>query len=202
MIVLDNFFDEPYRVRGDALKYTYNPSPDGKWPGFRSRTPEFLGSQVVTGIGDFLHKDLVICNSFLQWSDESWITGAAHSDVTDYTSLIFLSLDEPPNTGIEIYPKASDDRKIYETQTSIEWDKWLGELGDFYQSDRDWVKRFLFNKKLESHDSKFKNPCVVSNRFNRCVVFDSKCYHRAQNFFGTTISNSRLTLISFLNLNT
>ena len=68
----------------------------------------------------------------------------------------------------------------------------------FYESSRTYIDKFIFKKTLNKLNLRFKDPCTVSNKFNRGVVFDSFLAHRAQNFFGNMISDSRLTIASFL----
>ena len=38
----------------------------------------------------------------------------------------------------------------------------------------------------------------VPNKFNRGLIFPASNFHRAQNSFGTSIVNSRMTVVSFL----
>ena len=47
--------------------------------------------------------------------------------------------------------------------------------------------------------SKFTPSVVVENRFNRLIAFDPRMWHSANNFFGTTKENGRLTLVFFCN---
>ena len=73
----------------------------------------------------------------------------------------------------------------------------------FYRSSRNYYQRYQFKKKLDKYNSSpyFKDPCVVSNKFNRTVIFEKCQLHRAQNFFGKG-KNARFTLISFCNVTT
>ena len=105
-----------------------------------------------------------------------------------YTCLTYLTPDPPSNSGTEVYeagcPKnARVDGIIKQT---------------FYRSDRGIMKRWFYKRDKEKYNSAWNNPCIVANKFNRTLLFDSIRYHRAQNFFGNTIGDSRFTLIGFL----
>ena len=59
------------------------------------------------------------------------------------------------------------------------------------------MKRWFYKRDKEKYNSAWNNPCIIANKFNRTLLFDSIRYHRAQNFFGNTIGDSRFTLIGF-----
>ena len=48
------------------------------------------------------------------------------------------------------------------------------------------------------HRSKWTENIVVENRFNRCNIFNSKCWHAANNFFGNNMETNRLHLYSLV----
>ena len=128
---------------------------------------------------------------FFQSIGGMWGTGSIHHDQDiKYTVLTFLNLRYPSNSGIEIYNKTTTED--WNRASSFESTK----VG-FYHSSKNPIERFFFEKKLKLYNSHFKDPSIVSNRFNRTVIFSGSRIHRAQNFFGNNLSNSRLTMISF-----
>ena len=191
--IIDNFFKDPYAVRNLAsstdLKYEH--ASNGKWPGVRV---EISGSQKIAysrQYQKFFDEPAEAQNMFFQSIGELWGTGSIHHDhESKYTVLTFLNLRYPSNSGIEIYNKRTteDHRWAASFQST--------KVG-FYLSSKNPIERFFFEKKLKLYNSHFEDPCIVSNRFNRTVIFSGSRIHRAQNFFGNNLSNSRLTMISF-----
>ena len=128
--------------------------------------------------------------------DETWVSGMWHDDPSDYTVLTFLNLDAPSNTGIEIGENTTNLDLLSSTPECVEDNTILKD--SFYRSSRNYYDRYQFKKKLDKYNSSgyFKDPCVVSNKFNRTVIFEKSQLHRAQNFFGKG-KNARFTMISF-----
>ena len=191
--IIDNFFKDPYAVRNLALssdlKYEY--ASHGKWPGVRA---EILGSQKISysrQYQKFFDEPAEAYNMFFQSIGGLWGTGSAHHDHTSkYTVLTFLNLRYPSNSGIEIYNERT-------TEDHSRGNSFESTKVGFYHSSKNPIERFFFEKKLKLYNSHLKDPCIVSNKFNRTVIFSGSRMHRAQNFFGNNMSNSRLTMISF-----
>ena len=191
--IIDNFFKDPYAVRNLALssdlKYEY--ASHGKWPGVRA---EILGSQKISysrQYQKFFDEPAEAYNMFFQSIGGLWGTGSAHHDHTSkYTVLTFLNLRYPSNSGIEIYNERT-------TEDHSRGNSFESTKVNFYLSSKNPIERFFFEKKLKLYNSHLKDPCIVSNKFNRTVIFSGSRMHRAQNFFGNNMSNSRLTMISF-----
>ena len=197
--VVDNFLDDPYLFRNTGLKL-YNENnfiaSDLRWPGCRVELPDSLVKKYIPKVESAVDGTLS-SSTYFQWVDETWVSGIWHDDPSDYTVLTFLNQDAPSNTGIEIGENTITSR------TGSECVKYMMEdnaiiKNSFYRSSRNYYQRYLFKKKLDKYNSSpyFKDPCVVSNKFNRTVIFEKSQLHRAQNFFGKG-KKSRLTMISF-----
>ena len=190
MQIIDNFFDDPYKIRNIGLKGTYYINREFRWPGYRWDPPEEFRKFYLDKVSSILNEKLVLDYLHFQYIDKSWVCGMCHPDSPPhkYTCLTYLTPDPPSNSGTEVYeagcPKnARVDGIIKQT---------------FYRSDRGIMKRWFYKKDIEKYNSAWNNPCIIANKFNRTLLFDSIRYHRAQNFFGNTIGDSRFTLIGFL----
>ena len=210
--VIDNFLDDPYLFRNTGLKlYNENKfvSTNCRWPGYRVEFPDSLLSKYIPKIatlGMIPKVESVVdsklhCRTNFQWVDETWVSGMWHDDSSDYTVLTFLNQDAPSNTGIEIGENTTNLDLLSSTPECVEDNTILKD--SIYRSSRNYYDRYQFKKKLDKYNSSgyFKDPCVVSNKFNRTVIFEKCQLHRAQNFFGKG-KNARFTLISFCNVTT
>ncbi len=204
MHIVDNFFKDPYKVRNIALKSEYFSCSDFYWPGYRSDIPSSIGNELELKISSVLGEKVSMREGSFQYSDKSWGTGVPHFDSPHYTCLTFLNLDAPSNSGIEVY----DDRHKQEyappgyetvigTPNGMNIEVFNDDKVNFYRNRKSFISKMIFRKKLKEYRKLFVDPCIASNKFNRTVVFDSCRVHRAQDFFGTNVNNSRLTIISF-----
>ena len=191
MKIIDNFFKDPHSVRKFALGLEYEGAIHGQWPGVRIPIPEPQKTLYTKQYQKFFDEPADPYRMFFQSVGELWGEGLVHSDPeSKYTVLTFLNVESPSNSGIEIYNRRipEDDRRI---------DAFESIKTDFYRSKKNPIERFFFEKKVKSYNSYVKDPCIVPNQFNRTVIFDGSRMHRAQNFFGNNLFNSRLTMISF-----
>ena len=194
MRIIDNFFADPYRIRKAALE-SKNWYSDSSWPGYRHLVPEGIVKDYVQKIGSVLNEEVYLSDLKFQYVDKSWGTGACHCDHEKYTTLTFLSPSPPSNSGIEIYSETHGHDSLRGRGRKI--DLFESDKRRYYTSDRNPIQRFFFEKKIKQMNSLFEDPCIVSNVFNRTVIFDSIRLHRAQNFFGNSVRDSRLTMIGF-----
>ena len=51
---------------------------------------------------------------------------------------------------------------------------------------------------ISPYEQFFGEENHIINQFNRCAIFNSQHYHKAQRFFGNSIKDSRLTIIGFV----
>tara|TARA_B100000287_G_C20407060_1_gene692005 strand:+ start:155 stop:766 length:612 start_codon:yes stop_codon:yes gene_type:complete len=195
--ITNSFFKDPYSVRNKAISLLESDSYTAdNWPGKRALVPDNITSQLLSKVESITNEKLEVIQSTFQVVDQSFMEGIVHTDThAKYTCVIFLNFEAPSNTGTEIY----SDRfgNIMDGRGYI-MDDYEDNKRKFYQSNRTSVDKFIFNRILNKVNPLFKDPCVVPNKFNRGVIFDSLLVHRAQNFFGKNISDSRFTLASFL----
>jgi len=196
--VCDNFFPDPFEVRKVALKskYNYNTDNNTSWPGFRCSTiPESITDYVLSGAKHYTKNSYLKLNvrpSF-QYVTEDCKDGVFHKDGSAlYTCMVYLSLHAPKNSGTEICDSDVED-----------WDNIIpSDMGsikrEFYQDPKNLLKASKFGRIKNKVNSHFNPIAQIPNKFNRFILFPGNSFHRAQNYFGTSIENARLILISFL----
>ena len=134
--------------------------------------------------------NLELLSLVFQWIPSEWVQGSFHTDPCRYTAVTFLTPDPPSNTGTEIGGVSPGfDLEDNFNKRSKE---------PFYRMNKKgFLYRNIFKIVSTRYNSKFENPCVISNKFNRTVFFDAPRVHRAQNFFGKELKDSRLILVGF-----
>lgn len=197
--ILDNFLDDPDKIRAWALQQEYHLSKDGAWPGLRSKSIHELDTR-------FFH---LVCRKFfsqfydlqnmeeINWEvtmmfqmvAEGYNSGWIHSDErnSQITGIIYLSPNANLNGGTSIYRDKSNLIQPNHDHTEIKKDSHLNKI--MTQESK---------KNKENHNSQFEETIRVSNVYNRLISFDSQLIHGAQDFFGEG-QDSRLTLIFFVN---
>ena len=197
--VCDNFFPDPFEIRKVALKskYTYNTDNKTSWPGFRCSTiPESITDHVLSGAKHYTQNPylkLKVRPSF-QYVKGDCKDGVFHTDGSAlYTCMVYLSLYSPKNSGTEICDSDVED-----------WDNIIpSNMGsikrEFYQDPKNLLKASKFDRIKNKVNSHFNPIAKIPNKFIRFILFAGNCFHRAQNYFGTSIEDARLILISFLN---
>ena len=200
--VIDNFFSDPYRVRNMGLKGEYYSSDDNRWPGYRWHPPEQFRKFYLDKVSNILDEELNLTsgNFSFQYIDKSWLDGLCHTDHPPfkYTCITFLNPKPLSNSGTEVYRYTSAEVYLENPPYNIPEKLKRGtHKEDYYRSSRNIIDRWIFNKFKKKYNSFWHDPCIISNRFNRTLIFDSALYHRAQNFFGNNVKDSRLTLIGF-----
>jgi hypothetical protein len=197
--ILDNFLDDPDKIRAWALQQEYHPAEDGKWPGLRSKPIHELDTP-------FFH---LVCRKFfsqfydvqnmkeLSWEvsmnfqmvSKDYDSGWIHSDEegSQITGIIYLSPNANLNGGTSIYRNKSNLIQPIHVNTDFKKDSYLKKIS---------IQEAKKNK--EDHNAQFEETIRVSNVYNRLICFDSQLKHGAQDFFGEG-EESRLTLVFFVN---
>tara|TARA_B100000287_G_scaffold356877_1_gene347959 strand:+ start:364 stop:1017 length:654 start_codon:yes stop_codon:yes gene_type:complete len=199
MQIIDNFFKNPHDVRRLAisLKDDYFDCEVYSWPGRRVEVPDPLKSQYASRIREAVGDDkLSLVNCYFQWVDHSYVGGSTHFDPYVYTCITYLNENPLSNSGTEVYDSIFSYKKSENVPDRL--DEFQYVKCGFYKSQRNNLQKIGFNRKLKKSNSYFKDPCVVANKFNRSVIFESPRLHRAQNFFGNSIKDSRFTIIAFM----
>lgn len=197
--VLDNFFDEPDKVRRWALQQEYLPDSEGRWPGLRSNYIHELDDPFFQ----------LTCRKFfsqfyelreekeIQWNvsmnfqivHEGYDSGWIHSDqiTSQITGIVYLTPNSNLNGGTSIYRQKANLLQHTHRNTEHKENSYLNKM-----SIED-AKQYK-----QEHNSQFEETIRVSNVYNRLIAFDSHLHHAAQDFFGEG-QDSRLTLVFFVN---
>lgn len=172
VIVIDNFLDNALEVREFALRQEFNIT--GNYPGVRTKSfrselhkvkfQQILQRNIAYWPDGYNGSFQLVCEKGKTW----W-----HRDKTDYSTLLFLSLDPPENTGTSIYKhkKLGVTLETPETET-------------------------LLNKDSNNSDA-WELVDRVANKFNRLVLFSGRYTHRADGYFGNSDETARLTQVFF-----
>ena len=189
--ICDNFFNDPYKVRNLALKQKFV-QDTFNYPGVRSNTVPFdVLKYIVSRMGKILEVDsLIVKSSSFQYITEQYHDGIYHYDNADYIGIIYLTPNPPANTGTEV----CDSNQVFDTLDTSEVIR-LKE--SFHEDPSNLIKRYRYAKIRKKLNSYYNPIMKVPNKFNRILIFPATFFHRSQNFFGTSIENSRLTLVSF-----
>jgi len=196
--ILDNFLDNPDKIRNWALSLEYFTDPEGRWPGLRTK-------QLAEINEPFFH---LICKKYfsqfydlkkeqIKWVvsmqfqivDEKYHSGWIHSDegTAQVTGIIYLTPNSNLNGGTSIYQEKKNIITSVHNYTQIKEDSHLNKI------TIEEVKKYK-----DEHNSQYEETIRVSNIYNRLISFDSHLHHAAQAFFGKD-TESRLTLVFFVN---
>ena len=193
-LIVDNFLNEPLQMKEFANKQTFTPSPEGKWPGTRSDylhnlSPQ-LFNQVTKKILTLLYPYEVfegnmdwsasVCFQKIapQVSNEGWI----HTDEEEFTAMIYLSSHTECGTSLH-------DLNPFTTKKFV---------SHFDKKHKMILKQDKHMKKFqEETNNQFKETVKIKSKFNRLILFDSACWHKADQYKEDHIKEDRLTLICF-----
>jgi hypothetical protein len=195
-ICVDNFFDEPEKVKqfSDTLKF--NKDPLGKWPGERTDLLHevnkefvyFTTKKIMSILFPMNHSDIKseVEQTFQKingniYKNKGWV----HRDTPkELTAIVYLSNHLKCGTSL-FKPK-----KIFNKCINTNFKE------EFYKEES---KITAENKYLNENNDQFEKILTMDSRFNRLIIFDSNNYHAAEKFNEENINEDRLTLITFFN---
>jgi hypothetical protein len=180
LIVVDDFYQDPDKVREFALSQKFEYHPDyhkGK------RTNDVF---LFDGLKE--HFEFHINKSIKKWNQYGvngcfqYCVGGDqlvyHVDTQQYAAIIFLTPDAPPNTGTSFYRSKYTKERVLNKETN--------------QSN------IFKNGYLDS--TEFELVDQVGNVYNRLVIFNSQMIHAASCYFGNSKENGRLFQMFFFDL--
>jgi len=196
-IVIDNFYNDPNLWREFALDQKFFKGDRGNWPGLRTELLHKLHydlfkitlKKILFVLKDYGITQVVELQTGFQLIAEEYGRGWVHDDDPSfqYAGIIYLSKDAPIGSGTTIYEDSVDfDGDVYNKMFET-------DVNNASAEDRE-----IYAKYRAEQVSKFKKSIVVENVYNRFVLFDSRCWHSADNFFGSTPDDTRLTQVFFI----
>lgn len=195
-IIIEEFYEFPDLVRDWALDQEFFKGQRGSWPGLRCRlldesNPQLfdlLIRKLLLTIKDYGYTEIYDMQTGFQIIDETWGTGWVHDDdpKLHLAGVIYLSPDAPIESGTTIYNDQSDfDGERYSKLF----------MEDVFSETPE--ERTKFEKYRAEQRSNFVANTLIGNIYNRCLIFDTRNWHSADNFFGTTKESTRLTQVFF-----
>jgi hypothetical protein len=200
-IIIDDFFPNPDIVREYALSITeWHYDDELRWPGIRTNCLHTFAlekhSELVASIYNCLPRNIIMrysaftkFDAMFQIVNENYNDGWIHDDGADlhFAGLIYLNKDPAENSGTSLYHHVTETLEYF---------------GD---TERELKKKFLahpeYRKDYEelknNRHSQFKEVTTIENVYNRCIIYDAHAWHRANNYFGKTKDDSRLSLVFF-----
>jgi glycosyltransferase involved in cell wall biosynthesis len=175
MFIVDDFYDDPELVRNFALQLEY--TEDLRYYKGK-RTQSYKTPQMRQRFEEIIGKKITV------W-DEHGMNGVFqyctpedalvyHWDNQTWAGMIYLTPGAPYQSGTSLFAHKATGARC-ETDVGAEY----AFNGGYY--DR----------------SKFELVDTAGNVFNRLVLFDAKCIHAANEYFGQSIINSRLFHLFF-----
>lgn len=188
VIVVDNFYENPDKVREFALSNEFQLNPSYH-KGRRTNEvfrPKFLKEKFESLIGRKIKDwDYYGTNGCFQYctSEDKLVY---HYDGQNYAAVIYLTPDAPPESGTTLYrSKHNKLRKI----TNLDYSQ---KSFDEYQQET-FPTGFYDSTQFEVVD-------VIGNVYNRLVLWDAKLIHAASSYFGNNLQNSRLFHLFFFDI--
>ena len=179
LIVVDDFYEDPHAVREYALKQYY--FDDEGYLGMRTRKQHFFAG-VKERFEELLNMEIV---SPEDWEDygmngrfQSCIAGTSrvfHCDQQRFAAIVYLTPNAPIGSGTSTFQHK--ESKVFHSQQRTPEGKTIDDA-------------FNQHTFVDSFPYELMDHCA--NVYNRLVIFDAKCIHAAQDYFGWDIESGRL----------
>ena len=191
LIVIDNFYENPNKIREYALSLNYQPPENHGAVGYRCESGRKIQEGTKELFEKLLHATIPGGNKKGSWDYSTngcfqWCNAKTsivyHSDEQQYAAIVYLTPNAPPNTGTSFFR-----HKKYKLRNSEVFSK-----SDWYQSDLNYKEPHLDKTQWETVDS-------IGNVYNRLVIFNAHYIHGVTEYFGEDINNSRLFQLFFFN---
>jgi glycosyltransferase involved in cell wall biosynthesis len=176
--IVDDFYADPHAVRDFALQQEFEPNIN-YYKG--SRTKEQF---IIPGTKEVFEK--VIGKKITNWTETHGMCGrfqyctaedalVYHCDGQTLAGMVYLTPDAPYSCGTSLFAHK---------KTGL-------------RNENDFVETDVFSETGFYDKTKFELVDTAGNVFNRLVIFDAKCIHSANEYFGTDLTNSRLFHLFF-----
>lgn len=192
-LIIDDFFNDPLKIRQTALSLDYPvPSERQNFPG-RNASSRLDFGPVERITSQLTHENLVPRPQTSYGRPRIALEGDTgvcdvHIDFNHWSAIVYLTLDEHAQEGTHLYRhKATglDRAPAFPGEAEA--------LG--YADGRSAVEDILGN---DANDlSKWERTMTIPMRFNRMVLFRGYMWHDAGRSFGDSLENGRLIVPFF-----
>jgi len=196
--VVENFYENPDAIRKFALAQKYKFCHEQAdityvYPGSRTQDLHALDSSLYEKVCKKLVSIFHIHeHDYMRWAistsfqsvTEEYKQGVIHTDhSTVFAGVLYLTPDAPLNSGTSLFKK----------NATFDQEKYIRALE---QNDA----QFKVGQKIMATDyhSMFDEVVRVNNVYNTLIMYEGETFHAANNFFGTTLKNSRLSQVFFI----
>lgn len=176
--IVDDFYDDPHAVREFALNQEFEEDlrtykgnrTKGQYivPGTKEAFEKVIGKKISNW-----YEFYPMCGRFQYCTAEDDLV--YHFDNQTLAAMIYLTPDAPFSCGTSLFAHK---------RTGLRNERDFGDVNVFAETG-------FYDR------SKFELVDTAGNVFNRLIIFDAKCIHSANEYFGTDITNSRLFHIFF-----
>lgn len=196
MIVVENFYADPYAVRSRALKNTFANIAATDYPGFASKT-SISSAGLVASIEALVGARLNIDTSRFTWGGFRFITQESgqrtvvHADTAvEWAGMVYLTPEPCPDSGTGFY-------RHWETGlTGPPTDRWARGAG--FADSSEFDDRVI--RPVKANLAQWSLERSVDATFNRLILFRGEhLYHAPLGGFGDSEESARLTHIFFFN---
>lgn len=180
--IVDNFYEDPDKVREFALNQYYIEGGIGRgfigrrtenqflFPGLKERFEEIIGMKITEWESHGMNGRFQNCHS-----GEPLVY---HCDSQKWGGMLYLTPGAPYQCGTTLYAnKKTRARSYYDDGWNAAWENIPGDP--------------------HLDGTPFEPVDVLGNVYNRLVIFDASCIHSASEYFGTVMENSRLWQMFF-----
>jgi hypothetical protein len=196
--IIDNFLKKPDKFRKFALNQSYytvkdfsNFKGNSTFPGWRSKDLREINVDIFNQIfskvvsifhpGDYDQVNWEI-ESYFQSVPSKFQEGVIHHDHnTLLAGILYLNPKPKVNSGTCLFKK----NDLFNENDFVS-----GTLQNDY-------RKGVTTPDIRHHEM-FTETMNVENIYNRIILYEGHEFHKANNFFGTSIEDSRLTLVFFV----
>ena len=180
--VVDNFYEDPYKIRSFALNQSYFEGGLGRGFIGRRTDNQFLFPWLKDRFEDIMGVEIKEWESHgmngrfqISWAGEPLVY---HCDSQRWAGMLYLTPNAPFSCGTSLLAhKQTRARSYYDPGWDISWANIPGDP--------------------HLDGTPFEPVDVLGNVFNRLVIFDASCIHSASQYFGTVKENARLWQMFF-----
>lgn len=196
-ICVDNFFDNPEKIKNFALSLDYEKSTDGIWPGKRTKTLNQISPNYFSLFCEKLFSLFFNLNDSISWKVSTYFQiiepqqyknlnqGWVHADRCILSGIIYLNPTISKNCGTSIYRQKVNFTREINSDIKVEMFKdFKGENVDLYQ------------EKLYDNNNLFEETINFSNVYNRLIAYNGHLYHAVNQFSDDSVD--RLTQVFFV----